>query len=330
MIDTIRLVKEVSQLPFGFEKRLHEVMDQQQLTLKDLKSDKPVELYLGKIGGMTITFNRNKLTILGSLTTLVTGSNLKFADKAQIIEGIIGLEGLLEFSLKDARVTRLDVAGNIVTKNPILEYCKCLLDINKFNRYEQPTGVVFKNDTTYLQFYDKIEEMRSKRHSIDTAFIHHNILRYECKLYADVFKRLIKNRRPTLVQVLENYDLFVEEWRRLFQSINKRRDSLGFPPEIFTEKLEFDRALEIIGINTVGGLGSILKIIDEAKAKEYFTGHKDQATLLKKRMKTLMERPLLTKKTDLVSELELKINLIVNCCMDDAPGDGFKSFMGKI
>lgn len=318
MIDTIRLVKEVNTLPEGFEERLKQIAHKTDVTYKNLQSGDPTKSTLCKVGDLTICYNRSKLTILGSLTTLVTGSNLYFADKDQMLNAVSGLESLLQISLWDASVTRLDIAANIVTNHPALEYCKCLLQINKFERYEQPTGVVFKNKSTmtYIHFYDKIEEMKEKRHQIDPAVIMRHILRYECKFRPDSLKRLINNRRPTLKQVFNHYNVFIDEWKRMFDSIVKQREILDFDRAVFSTKHAFNKALEIEGIYSKGGLKAILDVITDANRKKYFTGHKDQATVLKKRVKGLMNNPLFTKKLDVVTELNSKINMIVGCSLD--------------
>jgi hypothetical protein len=308
MIDSVKLMIPVEELPENYKLTLKNLLKYQEI----LKENGQIN-FRGWIDNMWITATNRNLIITGSLTRYALGDNLRHAEKSQLIDAVIDLSDKLKTDLLQAPVKRVDIAGNLRTIKPVNQYYNFLVDLIGFDRNELQHGLVFqnKNNGKYVHFYNKIQHMKEdRRGKKDGDFFDQNILRFETKFFSEGVNRLLKTRNPTMSNVFENYDLFILEWFNTFSSITKKSDVLELPPAIFTERNEWDRYWEIKGIEDKGGLQSILKIISEAQANGRFTGHKDQASLLKRRMKDLMSKPSLTKPSMLMTELEEKIAMI--------------------
>ena len=168
MIDTIKIKIQKEELPDNYNRFLDSILDDKEETRKE----NGLSSIRGRVKNFRISIDDRELVLEGSLTKYAIGDNLKSADKEQLEKAIQDLGNELNINLFLGRVTRLDLAGNIVTKYPVEEYYRLLIDLNRLKRQEQSNGLSFGNSSRYLSFYGKIKEMKRRHvHNIDEAFI---------------------------------------------------------------------------------------------------------------------------------------------------------------
>ena len=155
--------------------------------------------------------------------------------------------------------------------------------------------------------------MRRRRDIIDDTFGTSNILRYEYRYSRKKsLSEFLKISNPTVEDIFKNYDHIISSWVQVFALINKKRDFLEPPEDLFSKRGEFDKFLKRKGIEALGHK-RVLGMIETAKRK-YLNKYPNEASNLKKTVKTLMSGPPhVMQKSTLVQELEEKIELVSFC-----------------
>jgi len=309
MIDTIKIKIETDELPENYTDHLQSVLGGRQIEMEN-----GMTKYRGLLKNMQVTLDNWGLTIEGSLTKYAVGDNLKSAELLALVDAVYDIGGILKVDLGGGEVKRLDIAGNIRTIHPVAEYYPFLVDLSKHVRNELHNGLSFSNSLREVSFYGKIKEMKRKRDVIlDGAFKHENILRFECRTRSRGLRSFLKNSKPTVNDIISEYYAFVEMWQATFNSITKKGVLYEPSSEIFTRKGAFDKFLMAKGVEALGGLEGVLKMIKFAKGRGEFKKYPNASTNLRARMKSLMETPHLVEKSDLIKELEDKVTMVARC-----------------
>lgn len=311
MIDTIRIRIDGESMQHTEKSYLLSILKDKQV-----EKENGMVVVRGKVKNMNIKLDNMGLVVMGSLTKYALGDNLKSADKGQLTDAIEDLGKILNLNLKEGVVTRLDIGSNLRTIHPVKEYYPYLIDLSKFNRNELHNGISFFNTTTEVVFYGKIREMKRKREVvIDEIFKDQHILRYEYQLRAERLQTILKKVRPTVADIIQNYNHFVFMWQTMFKCITKKGRVVEPVFEVFTKRGLYDRYLMAKGIESSGGLAQVLKDIEIGKGRGWFNKYPNAATNLKVRMKKVMSSPQLVQKSTLVGELEDKIQLATFCAV---------------
>lgn len=314
MIDTIKIKIKKEDLPTNYKILLESILDDKE----EVNKENGLSSLRGRLSNFRITINDRELAVEGSLTKYAIGDNLHFADKEQLRLALCNLGQELNINLFQGMVTRLDLAGNIITKYPVEEYYHFLIDLKRLKRQEQSNGLSFGNDSRHVSFYGKIKEMKYKRDTdIDEDFINRNILRYEYRYSRKKsISDFLKINAPVVNDIFENYNLFIKSWIETFEAINKKRDILEPSADLFLKKGEFDRFIKRKGVEALGGTMEVFKMIEIAKKRKYLSKYPNAATNIKRGIKDLMIGPLyLMQKSTLVEELEQKIKFIGFCAL---------------
>ncbi|MBB6273140.1 hypothetical protein HDF26_003600 [Pedobacter cryoconitis] len=311
MIDTIKIKIPKEELPDNYNRFLENILQDKE----EIRKDNGLFSLKGKLSNFRVSVNDRELVIEGSLTKYAIGDNLHTADKEQLEQAIYSLGNILNIDLQKGKVTRLDIAGNIITKYPVEEYYQLLIDLNRLKRKDESNGLSFGNNSRYLSFYGKITEMKRRRDIIDDTFGTSNILRYEYRYSRKKsLSEFLKISNPTVEDIFKNYDHIISSWVHVFALINKKRDFLEPPEDLFSKRGEFDKFLKRKGIEALGGTKEVLGMIEIAKRRKYLNKYPNEASNLKKTVKTLMGGPPdVMQKSTLVQELEEKIELVSFC-----------------
>lgn len=217
----------------------------------------------GNLKNLYFKIKGEQIRISGSLCKYYHGNNINNMSLIDTKNAIIELQETIGINLDNAKVTRLDFAGNLLMDYSINKYLSLLDYSPRYERLEQPNCIYFKNTLRTITIYDKLKELRTKRipfHKIwDTA----NILRAEVR-----FEKNLKTKFKKEVTVKDLYCPFffaklVFEWRKELLNI-KLKQSPPIAPANMTAK-QFKDFLLSCYINEKGK-NSFNKIITDNKS----------------------------------------------------------------
>jgi len=223
------------------------------------------DIYIPQTGANNIVGNLRNLrvaqyacsvSISGSLPKFINGNNLKSITKADTSLAIQEISDNLEVPVGEADVFKVHIANNFEVELPVAAYISCFGRTNRYKMLPYPaTGVIYRNRTRALEFYDKLEEMKYKKQKIPGEFLDIKLLRYELKLNKNV-KRDMKfvNLQASDLSNEEIFKAFIKRWRNEYMRVSKKKDIK------FKVKLESLTPRELIkhfalqGIHSLGGI----------------------------------------------------------------------------
>lgn len=187
----------------------------------------------------------NKIYFAGSLCKFQLGNNLETLNKDQTAKAIQCFSDTLLLPIEEAKISRLDLAQNIITNyNPVFYY-KYLGNLKYHNRIAQPKSIYYQNGLRKLLFYDKIEEMKNKRLTIPNEWTDKNVLRYEIRFTSRLKKEFNLPYVPMNILTDSKFSrTLLERWTAYYTSINK----------------ENELNIEITNVKTKKDFGEIKKI----------------------------------------------------------------------
>lgn len=263
----------------------------------------------GNLKNMRISFNSNYLKIQGSLCKYYKGENQSTLTHKEIVDAIELLGEELEIPIWFGKLSRIDIGENFIMSLPASSYYNRLAKASKYrNRLEQSSGLYYtngKNCRKKIVFYDKTKEQG--KNQVIPLYCNKNLLRYEVCLMKELDK--ILNTSDLLVSNLKEqsfYQQLVTIWYDEFKSIQKCRDVISFQDNVLYSTKKFKTQLAVLGMNSIGGYGEVLKIVEQGKREKKFESGKQKMDLMKM-LKDLNETTCLTIKNDLIMELEEKI-----------------------
>lgn len=180
----------------------------------------------GDFFGLGVRVSENSISFNGSIHKFIKGNNIEPLTRQEIEDVIKLISNGHGLPLKRAIVRRVDVGAALVVENPPRRYIDTLGRLEGFSCNPYSGGGVYYSDRggsdTGLCIYDKIAEIRAKKHAIPPDYAERYILRYEL--------RHIKGHTPgapgrvqTVEQLLavDSYNALCREWARRFKEINK-------------------------------------------------------------------------------------------------------------
>jgi hypothetical protein len=212
------------------------------------------------------TLGNTYLTATGSLTKFHYGNNLQQLTFHQIQDQIAILEELLQLSLNNAEIIRVDFGCNVEVNNPVSQY----LDL-----FSSPKGfksIVYEGETKYfdhnkvkLTMYDKGKELDAKQ---QLSFADDkNLLRMELTIKKDIASVL--GWEDAKIENLHNYHLYMELLKRFYAAFKNmpilttpRAAQLGFDG-----LTAFKNSLIVEGVRLLGGVEEIKSAISAASCK---------------------------------------------------------------
>lgn len=261
----------------------------------------------GRLGILKVTVTDWQIKVgEASLCKWYLGDNCKGLMRRDIEKAIEKLSDELHLPMHLAKVTRLDVADNIVVRQPVSVYLGHMGALSGFNRLEQPNTLYYTKSDRTICLYDKKKELRAKREIIPDIYRDANVLRYEYR-YMRRIGRCFKRGEVT-GSMLYDEDFYVEllkGWRDSYRAISKVNE---IAPDFskMTTKLAMYRMGLLHWIRDMGGEVEMLKHISEARTCGCLSTK--QAYDLRETVKDVCkERDGLTVKSDAIAELDKKI-----------------------
>ena len=174
----------------------------------------------GQLDNLRIKVKKNRLTIENSLCRWFLGNNIETLSREQTQMANEKLSDIFHIDINQAKVTRLDLARTFQMDYPVECYFDTLGKLNRFQRLEQPNGIIYRTKSKELIFYDKIKELKSKNEANKQHLI--NQLRYEHRFKNSLPKHF--NRAEITPETLSEerfFEIAVTKYIEAYKQIQK-------------------------------------------------------------------------------------------------------------
>ena len=267
-------------------------------------------IVIGSYKGLKIKIKEGiGVWIEGSLPKFFLKTNQATLTRFQAEKAFRQLEIELGLPIMQAKVNRLDIAENIITKEPASMYFDMLREARYFSRLEQKNGVYYQNSNRTMCFYEKLVELRKNGEAVCPLWLGKNILRYELRfLKHQALANYLKVDFVTVETLIVRYPDLVMCWVNSFNAIRKELHIKYQTAGIKLDK-SFMNQIKIMGINSLGGLDAVFKMIESAKKLQTLK-YQNQSSNLKAQLRKIMQSPSTFIKSMNIEELENKIKWI--------------------
>ena len=266
--------------------------------------------YSGNIENLKIRINENSIKFDGSLSKFLNGShNINSLDLASTKLAIEKLNDLTKLPMDKSQIHRLDFAHNLSMEYPATSYFPFFGEAKYLQRLEQGTGLYYRNSIRELVFYDKAKELSRTKQITDPAVQSQKLLRFEVRLKGH--KNISKYFKVPDMQLERLYEpsfyrSVVSAWVNEYNKIEKYNDIPLFTDHAYREPTLFCKQIIYQGINAMGGYGSVLSLIKQAKSRQVFANN-DQYNALMRKVKSLNKINDLTVNNNLLNEVRTKV-----------------------
>ncbi len=259
----------------------------------------------GFLGTYRISINRYRISIKdSSLAKFINHDNQQGMTLKQTRNALEMISDSLHISIDNAKVTRIDIGRNIITKHSPETYLQFLGELKGFRRLEAGDGLYYKNTQKELAFYNKIKEQKHKRIAIQKPFINRNLLRYELRLKNHLERQL--NQPRVIGKLLYDEDVYIKLcklWKAHYLSITKlSNQSTEIPPTTSTRELI--ASLASLSIRNVGD-DTVIRMIANWNEQGLLT--KKQASDHRKAIREAVKREMKKSGNEFIDELDKKI-----------------------
>jgi len=304
MYDTIKCY-------YSFEENHKPPLDMVMKNLKSIKehNDRDTGSFWisANASNLRISYNERSLSIQGSLPKYYYGNNFKTLNRSTAAYSIEQLSDLISVDLLNAKVSRVDVSTNLITKFDPKYYYEYLGHLPRYKRVDNGTSLYYFQKTKNLLFYDKTKWAKDAKQPVPKEFQNKNIFRYELAIKKDVHKFF---SNPIYLKDLlsrNTYHYMIDEWLQHYQNIQKQNNKIEIMTELIKSPKDFDNQL-LTGIVKSLGYEYIDKIIEKMKLTKTFN-HKEYYSILKNKYKKLSKINI--EPTDIINEINEKIEEVV-------------------
>lgn len=305
MIDTVWLHLQPELIPEGFD------VKDNRFTRLEHKITEFRETTSGNFKNLKVEKSADGVFIYGSLAKYYLGTNQRTLLQADIISAFNKLSLDLELPIHEAKVNRIDIAENIVTKEDINRYAPFLGNSKYLTRLETKNNIEYRSKYRGFNLYNKVKEVKSRRFEVLIEVLKRvPVTRVELKvLKHNRLAQILGLSKVTVNDIILCYPDLVNVWWQVWDGITKNKALHDFDPNIFKTKGLVDKHIMIKGIEAMGGLTSVVNLIKAARKKRGLFANKDQPGYLISKYTTLMKTPKLTSTSKLIDELELKMKI---------------------
>ncbi|MCD8207352.1 MAG: hypothetical protein LUD72_05405, partial [Bacteroidales bacterium] len=230
----------------------------------------------GWLGNMFVRVGSWGTVVEGSLARYFLGNNLQTLTRGDVRDAVEGkLSDELHLPMGMARVGRLDVGTNLLTKYAPYMYIQCLGPLARFERLEQQHGLLYKATSREVCIYDKIRQVEREGGIVPEPYVGSNALRIE--------KRHLKLTKPALRKfglsrltgaTLYNEDFYkdiMKDFVKTYDSITKIQKS---PQKIEVEMetmTEWNTLGRLLIIKEMGGMSGFMRWLEERQRRGLMT-----------------------------------------------------------
>lgn len=265
------------------------------------------DVITGDLNGLRVSITPHNVRITaGSLCKWYLGDNLQTMGRRDTQQAIERLSDALHVPFQRANVTRLDVGTNIITRYPCDVYFHYLGTLSHYQRLEQMHGIYYQQDSKKAVFYDKLNELRTRREEAPELYQGRNVLRYELRYTRHIPRAMnVEKLTASMLYDEEFYTSILKRWVSIYRDIHKIND-VNFNFEAMKGKKELYDLGVCALVEKMGGEAAMMDKILEGRARGLYSPK--QVHDLKEAVKSALgKRYDLAGKNDVISELNKKV-----------------------
>lgn len=223
----------------------------------------------GALGNLKVTINPYQIQIKNSMPKWYYGDNFSILSRSDTEKVIEKLSDSIHLPIKEAVVTRLDVAQNLMMRLPCIEYFNAMGELKGYTRVPMiEVGTLYYNrPNMQLYFYDKNREAKVHREAIPDLYQGRSVVRYELRC---------KQRLGRIFNVAEvNAAMLYDEcfymqvcklWRDAYLQISKvNKENINF--EAMTTKQELYKMGVLVMVEKYGGQVAFMNELSRARER---------------------------------------------------------------
>ena len=221
--------------------------------------------YCGVLGNLKVSVSNTGVSIKdGSICKWYLGDNLSTMGRGDTQRAIEKLSDTLHLPIEKAKVTRLDVAQNIMVRYPVDVYLHHLGELKSSTRLVEPNGLYYSQRLGRLCFYDKVKEQRNHKEPIPELYKHGHCLRYEQRYTSRLPNQLgVPGVTANMLYDEAFYCNLLQRWRDTYLDIIKINDT-QINISAMKNKTDLYKAGILALIEKAGGLSQMKSQIKEA------------------------------------------------------------------
>jgi hypothetical protein len=265
-------------------------------------------IYSGTLKNYKVNVSQTGISLKGSLAKYFLPDNFHTLNRGDSQRAIEMMADDLHLKIDQAKVGRIDFAQNFLMRYEPKAYYSYLGDCLHYKRFAQPESVYYNNGLRTKLFYNKVAEGKAKGLSLPDVWTGQNVLRYELRFTSRLPQQF--NIQEVTAKTLYDeqfYISLVRNWIDEYKAINKL-NLINFKLTEMSSPKDFRKQLELIAVNAIGQ-ENLMQMIDEMRAKRSFD-KPEYYSRLKKDLRELCKTPDLTTSSDMVAELDKKIEAV--------------------
>lgn len=267
---------------------------------------------VGNYRGYKVVINRSKISFSNcSLARFMFGNNLKTLTRGTTKEAIMKMQDELRLPMKEANITRLDIAQHLPMKHIPSLYMPLLGECQYYTRLEQPNGINYQNTKRVKTFYNKTLEQQDKNKALPEIYSNAKLLRYELRFVSRLPQQFnMPKVNLSLLYSEDFYYMAVRKWRQEYLDIKKLSVNTNSLIATGSSKCLIEQLAAHTVINN--GQDRLLKTIKEWQ--EFGAISKKQAFDLRKSVQKLTVASDKQSSNYLIQELDRKIKEAARFC----------------
>ena len=256
----------------------------------------------GKCGNYKVGIAQSGVSLQGSMAKYLHGSNVKPLPYSEVKEGVEMLSDKLHLPLNKAKVSRFDVAQNLIMEEKPEAYFPYLGEMRYFKRNSGFAHTLYyRGKEITIAFYNKGKEAK---YDLPTELKGKNILRCELRYMKTPYKHF---NLPEVTPSLLSDEVFsrglVNDFQKQYNAISKDRQVYEIPNSPISPR-DVMKIFALQGIRQTGDLKEALEYISNVKFKD-----KAYPSRAKRIAKGLFAHDNFTFREPLIRELDEKMNV---------------------
>ena len=268
----------------------------------------------GSLEGLKVSIFVGGLSVVGSLSKYLHGSNVYPLDRHTTAQAVEKLSDAIHIDVTRADVTGLEFGTNFLMQHPVTDYLSRLGDMPRLSRYHfEPKTLYYKGtgrqQPKVFAFYDKMADVAVKALEHPDGFEGANLLRYEMRLNGRLAHQL--NVAEVKTSTLSDVSFFRALVRRYQSSYFTIKKQYQIKTEIMSEIKSVSDAFEVFVARLISQTDQtqIGGFVDELREAGVF-GDRKYYTRLKKKIQEVATKADITETDELIKELDDEIK---NC-----------------
>lgn len=260
----------------------------------------------GQLGNYRVNISEQGISLKGSIAKYFLNDNYQTLTRSDTQRAFEMMADEIHLPVDRAKVTRVDLAQNFTMKYAPETYYNYLGDCVHYKRLMQPQSLYYSNRQRIKLFYNKIAEGKKSGLPLPEIWNGANVLRYEIRFTSRLPHQFNLPEVTASVLVDESfYIALVKRWVQEYESINKLH-LINFKLSDMNSPKDFFRQMALMKIKEIGQVNAI-KLVEDLRAKHAFE-KSEYYSRLKRDIKNLCKEPALTSSSELVEELNKKVN----------------------